>query len=85
MFLSEDWFEIIKVDCDVASIPPFRIDILPSSESIWFSTKITRIKLDNKIELKEVLGLLYLPLDQYLSSGKILKTFIVHNNIDGIG
>jgi len=40
---------------------------------------------DDKVELREVLGLLYLPLGQYLGSGKILKVFIVCNNVNRIG
>ena len=43
MFLSKDWFEVIRVDYSIASIPPFRINILLFSESIWFDAKITRI------------------------------------------
>jgi len=62
LLLSEDWFEVMRVDCSIASIPLFRIDILLSSESIQFDTKITRIEPDNKIELREILGLLCLPL-----------------------
>jgi len=27
LFLSEDGLEVVRVDCGVASIPPFRIDI----------------------------------------------------------
>ena len=34
MFLSEDGLEVVRVDCGVASIPPFRIDIPSFSESI---------------------------------------------------
>ena len=34
LFLSEDGLEVVRVDCGIASIPPFRIDILLSSESI---------------------------------------------------
>jgi len=73
LLLSEDWFEVVRVDCSIASIPLFRIDILLSSESIQFDTKITRIEPDNKIELREILGLLCLPLGQHLSSRKVLK------------
>jgi len=62
LFLSEDWFEVIKVDCGVASIPLFRIDIPLSSESIQFGAKITRTEPDDKIELRKILGALYLPL-----------------------
>jgi len=32
--LSEDRFEVVRVDCGIASIPPFRINIPPPSESI---------------------------------------------------
>ena len=85
MFLSKDWFEVIKVDYSIASIPPFRINVLLFSESIWFDAKVTRIKLDDKIELRKLLILLYLSLSQYLGSIKILKIFIIHNSIDKIG
>ena len=85
MFLSEDGLEVMRVDCGIASIPPFRIDILLSSESIWFSTKTTRAESDDKVELGEVLGLLCLLPGQYLGSRKILKVLMIRNNIDGIG
>ena len=60
--LSENGFEVVRIDCSIASIPPFRIDIPLSNESIWFGTKITRVEPDNKVELREVLGLLHLSL-----------------------
>ena len=68
MFLSEDRLEVVRVDCGVASIPPFRIDVPSSSESIQFCAETTRAEPDDKIELGEVFGLLYLPLGQYLGS-----------------
>jgi len=83
--LSKDRFEVVGVDCSVASIPPFRIDVPPSSESIQFCAKTTRTEPDNKVELRKVLRLPCLPLGQYLGSRKILKVFMIHNNIDGIG
>jgi len=46
---------------------------------------MTRAEPDDKVELEEVLGLLCLPLGQYLGSRKILKVFIIHNNVDRIG
>ena len=27
-FLSKDWFEVMRVDCSIANIPFFRVDIL---------------------------------------------------------
>ena len=85
LFLSKDRFEVVRVDCGIASISPFRIDISLSSESIQFGAKMTRVKLDNKVELREVLGIPCLSLGQNLGSKKILKVFIIHNNVDGIG
>ena len=84
LFLSKNWFEVVKIDCDMANILPFRVDILLSSKSIWFSAKTTRMEPDNKIKLREILELLYLSLSQHLSSRKILKVLMIHNNIDEI-
>ena len=55
LFLSKDELEVVRVDCGVASIPSFRIDIPLSSESIQFCAKTTRVEPDDKIELGEVL------------------------------
>ena len=85
MFLSEDRFEVVRVDCGIASIPPFRIDVPSSSESIQFYAKTTRTEPDDKVKLGEVLGPPCLPLGQYLGSRKILKVLMIHNNIDRIG
>ena len=74
----------MRVDCGIASIPLFRINIPSSSKSIQFSTKITREEPDDKIELGEVLKPLCLPLGQHLGSRKVLKIFIIHYNINGI-
>ena len=84
LFLSEDWYEAVRVNYGIISILFFRIDVSLSSKSIWFGAKITKMKPDDKIELKEVLGLPYLPLGQYLGSRKILKIFIICNNINKI-
>ena len=85
MFLSEDGLKVVRVDYSIASIPPFRIDILSSSESIRFSTEMTRAEPNDKIELREVLRPLCLPPGQYLGSRKIFKVLMIHNNVNGIG
>ena len=85
LFLSEDGLEVVRVDCGVASIPPFRIDVPSSSENIWFCAEMTRAEPDDKVELGKILGPLHLPLGQYLGSRKILKVLIIHNNVNGIG
>ena len=84
LFLSEDGFEVVRVDYSIASIPFFRIDVPPSSESIQFGTETTRAGPDDKVELEEVLGPLHLSLGQHLDNRKILKVFIIHNNVNGI-
>ena len=68
LFLSKDGLEVVRVDCGIASIPPFRIDIPLSSESIQFCAEPTRVEPDDKVELEEILGPLCLSLGQYLSS-----------------
>jgi len=83
--LSEDGLEVVRVDCGIASIPSFRIDVPSSSESIQFCAETTRAEPDDKVELGEVLGPLCLPPGQYLGSRKILKILMIHNNINGIG
>ena len=85
MFLNENGLEVVRVNCGIASISLFRIDIPSSSESIQFSAKTTRVEPDDKIELGEVFGPLHLPLGQYLGSRKILKVLMICNNVNGIG
>ena len=75
----------MRINCGLASIPLFRIDILPSSESVQFGAKMTRTEPDDKIELRKVLRPLHLPLGQHLGSRKILKVFMICNNVNGIG
>ena len=84
LFLSKDWFEVVKFGCGVADIPFFRVYVLLSSENIQFGTKMTRTEPDNKVELREVLRPLCLSLGQYLGSRKILKIFMIYNSVDGI-
>ena len=79
MLLSEDRFKVVRIDCGIASISPFRIDIPLSSKSIQFSAKIT------KVELGEVLGPPCLSLGQHLSSRKVFKVFMIYDNINRIG
>ena len=85
MFLSENGLEVVRVNCGIASIPLFRIDVPSSSESIQFGTKMTRAEPDDKVELGEVLGPPRLSPGQYLGSRKILKVLMIRNNVDGIG
>jgi len=83
--LSKDGFEVVRVDCGIASISPFRIDIPSSSQSIQFCTETTRVKPDDKVELGEVLRPPHLPQGQYLGSRKILKVLMIRHNVNGIG
>jgi len=47
LFLSKDGLEVVRVDCGIASIPPFRIDIPSSSEGIQFCAEMTRVEPDD--------------------------------------
>ena len=58
--LSKDGFEVVRVDYSIASIPPFRVDILSSSESVQFGAETIRTEPDDKIKLRKVLGPLHL-------------------------
>ena len=62
LFLGKDGLEVIRVDCGIASIPLFRIDVLLSSKSIQFCVETTRVEPDDKVKLGEVLKPPYLPL-----------------------
>ena len=66
--MCEDWFEVVRVDCGIVSIPLFRIDIPLISKSIQFGTKTIRTELDDKVKLREILGPLCLSLCQHLGS-----------------
>jgi len=85
LFLSQDGLEVVRVNCGIASIFPFRIDVPPSSESVQFDAEMTRTELDDKIELRKILRPLHLSLGQHLGSRKILKVFMIYNNINRIG
>ena len=61
MFLSEDGLEVVRVDCGIASISPFRIDVPSFSESVQLSAQTTRTEPDDKVEQEEILRPLYLP------------------------
>jgi len=60
--LSEDGFEVVRVDYGIASTSPFRIDVPLSSESIWFDAKTTRIEPNDKVKLGKILRSMCLPL-----------------------
>ena len=72
----------MKVNYNIARIPFFRIDIPLFSKSIWFDAKMTKKESDDKIKLREILRLPCLSLDQHLGGRKILKVFIIYNNVD---
>ena len=68
LFLSKDRFEVVRIDCGIASIPLFRINVPSSSESIWFGAEMIRVEPNDKVELEKVLRPPRLPVGQYLGS-----------------
>jgi len=55
LFLSKDGLEVMRVDCGIACILLFRIDIPSFSESVQFGAQMTRAESDDKVELGEIL------------------------------
>jgi len=55
LLLNKDRFKVVRVDYDVTSILPFRINVPLSSKSIWFGAQTIRTEPDDKVELREVL------------------------------
>jgi len=62
LFLSEDGFEVVRVNYGMASIFPFRINVPSSGKSIWFGAKMTRMEPDDKVKLGKILRPLCLSL-----------------------
>ena len=50
-----------------------------------FSVEIIRMKPDDKVKLREVFGPLQLFPDQHFGSRKILKVFMIYNNVNKKG
>jgi len=46
--------EVVRIDRSIANIFLFKINILSFSESIRLSSKLTRMEVDDKIELEEI-------------------------------
>lgn len=57
LLLCKYWLEIMTVYLNIVTIPPFRVDILSSSQGIRFGTKAARVEANNKIELGEIFQL----------------------------
>ena len=76
MFLSKDWFKVVRIDCGIASIFPFRVDVPSSSESVQFGTKMTKTEPDNKVELREVFGPSCLPSGQHLDNIRLFHNLV---------
>ena len=51
LFISKNEVEVIWIDCGIASILLFRVDILLSSKSVQFGAQTSGAELDNKIKL----------------------------------
>ena len=72
----------MRFNYSIASISLFGVDILLFSKSIQFDAKMFRAKPNDKVELREIFESLYIFLDQHLGNRKILKIFIICNNIN---
>ena len=55
MFLSEHWFQVMRVDMSIVPIPLFWVDVPMASEGIGHCSEASRAEADDKVELGEVL------------------------------
>jgi len=64
--INKNKLEVMMVDHSIVSILLFRIKIPLSSKSIQFSVKISKIELDKKVELQDILGPMYISMSNIL-------------------
>jgi hypothetical protein len=51
LFLCKDWVKIMWIDCSIAIIPPFWVDVPLSSESVRLCSKMSGTEANDKVEL----------------------------------
>ena len=83
MLMGEDWVEIVRVYQSIAIIPPFRVDIPTSRQSVRFSPKAARSKANDKVELGEELRPMGLSTGKDFCGRKILKILMVSDHVNG--
>jgi hypothetical protein len=76
--------EIMRVNLSIVLIPLFGIDIPASSKGIWFSSKFSRMKMDDEVELVEEFQPMSLMAREEFGSCKRLKVLMVCDNINGL-
>jgi len=85
LFLGEHGSEVVWVDLSIVPIPLFWVDVPASSEGIGFSSKMSRVEADGKVELGEVLRPAGLTAGQDLGAGEILQILVVGDHINRSG
>ena len=85
MFVGKDGAEVLQIDLCVVPIPPFRIDVPASSEGVRFSAEAARAEADNEVEMMEEFRPAGLSARKKFRSGKILKIFMICDDINRKG
>ena len=74
--------EVLRISTGVATIPPFEIDVVTSSEGIGLAAEASRTKANEKIESGKVFGPSSLTTSKHLGSREVLKILVVGQNMD---
>ena len=82
MFLGEHWFEVVQIYASVVPIPLFWVDIPTASEGIRLCSEVSRVEVDGKVELGEVLRPVGLMAGQDLGAGEVLQVLVVGDHIN---
>ena len=83
------YLRILKIRSEQSLLQYLKIDVLLFSESIRLGSELTRVEVDDKVKLKEILRLSYLLTSQNLSGQKICfknsKEFLVMDVVVELG
>ena len=82
LFLCEHGSEVSQIYAGVITSPLFRIDVPLSSKCIGFGSETSGTEMDDEVELAEEFGPSDLSAGEQFSGRKVLKIFMVHNNVD---
>ena len=82
MFLGEHWFEVVQIYASVVPIPLFWVDVPTASEGIRLCSEASRVEVDGKVELGEVLRPAGLMAGQDLGAGEVLQVLVVGDHIN---
>jgi hypothetical protein len=76
--------KVLRIGESVAILPPFRIDIRLSSESVRFAPLSSWSVLNGEIETRKVFGPASLSSSEEFCGGKVFEVLVVGNDVDHV-